>query len=154
MNKNNPEHQSVGRLGNGNDALFSVEFGAGPQGGYDGNIIAHDLTTGDCFDVISRRQDYDYAKTGTHISALAHRNPGWIAASMIGYQEDGQALLDQELVIANVKDKDNVQVYRIGHHRADENEFDYWGEPHAVISPTGTRVYLALIGVVQKMGNR
>jgi hypothetical protein len=102
--------------------------------------IAHDLTIGECFDVISRRQGYDYAKTGTHISALAHRNPGWIAASMIGYQEDGQALLDQELVITNVQDKDNVQIYRIGHHRADENEFDYWGEPHAVISPTGTRV--------------
>lgn len=59
---------------------------------------------------------------------------------MIGYQEDGQELLDQELVLVHVKDRDNVDVYRIGHHRADENEFDYWGEPHAVISPSGTRV--------------
>jgi len=140
LNKNKPEHESLGKLGNGNDALFSVEFSAGPQGGCDGNIIAHDLTTGECFDVISQRKGYDYSKSGTHVSALAHRNPGWIAASMVGFEEDGQALLDQELVIANVQDKDNVKVYRIGHHRADENEFDYWGEPHAVISPTGTRV--------------
>ncbi len=140
LNKASPEHESLGSLGNGNDALFSVEFAAGPQGGCDGNIIAHDLTTGECFDVISERKGYDYSKSGTHVSALAHKNPGWIAASMIGFEEDGQALLDQELVIANVQDKDNIQVYRIGHHRSDENEFDYWGEPHAVISPTGTRV--------------
>lgn len=58
---------------------------------------------------------------------------------MIGYEEDGQTLLDQELVLARVE-KGNVQVYRIGHHRADENEFDYWGEPHAMLSPAGTRV--------------
>ena len=58
---------------------------------------------------------------------------------MVGYDEDGQSLLDQELVLARVE-KGNVDVYRIGHHRADEKEFDYWGEPHAVISPTGTRV--------------
>lgn len=66
------------------------------------NFIPHDLTTGDCFNVISQRKGYDYAKSGTHISALVHRNPGWIAASMVGYEEDGQDLLDQELVIANV----------------------------------------------------
>ena len=58
---------------------------------------------------------------------------------MIGFEEDGQTLLDQELVLARVE-KGNVEVYRIGHHRADEQEFDYFGEPHAVISPTGTRV--------------
>jgi len=121
LNKASPEHASLGLLGNGHDALFSVEFAAGPQGGCDGNIIAHDLTNGACFDVISQRKGYDYSKSGTHISALAHKNP-------------------QELVIAYVQDSDNVKVYRIGHHRSDENEFDYWGEPHAVISPSGTRV--------------
>ncbi|MGK0272017.1 MAG: hypothetical protein ACI88H_002683 [Cocleimonas sp.] len=85
LNKNKPEHERLGMLGNGNDALFSVEFSAGPQGRCDGNIIAHELTTGDCFDVISERKGYDYSKAGTHISALAHRNPGWIAASMVGF---------------------------------------------------------------------
>lgn len=139
LNKSNVEHACLGKLVGGNDALFSVAFAEGPQGGCLGNIIAHDLTTGECFPVISETLGYDYPKTGTHISAVAHKNPGWIAASMIGYEEDGKSLLDQELIVARVE-KNNVAVYRIAHHRADENEFDYWGEPHAVISPTGTRV--------------
>ena len=139
LNEQGVEHSCLGKLANGNDAHFAVAFEEGPQGGCSGNIIAHDLTTGECFPVISQAQGYDYAKSGTHISAVAHKNPGWIAASMIGYEEDGQKLLDQELIVARVE-KGNVQVYRIGHHRADENEFDYWGEPHAVISPKGTRV--------------
>lgn len=139
LNENNVEHSCLGKLVGGNDAHFSIAFAEGPQGGCIGNIIAHDLTTGECFPVISEEQGYDYPKSGTHISAVAHKNPGWIAASMVGYEEDGQKLLDQELIVARVE-KGNVEVYRIGHHRADENEFDYWGEPHAVISPTGTRV--------------
>jgi len=72
---------------------------------------------------------------------LAHKNTdlGWVAASMIGYDKDGQELLDQELVIARAV-SGNIEVCRIGHHRSDEDQFDYWGEPHAVISPSGTRV--------------
>ena len=139
LNEAKTEHSCLGKLANGNDAHFAVAFAQGPQGGCAGNIIAHDLTTGECFPVISEDQGYDYSKSGTHISAVAHKNPGWIAASMMGFEQDGQKLLDQELVLARVE-KGNVEVYRIGHHRADEDDFDYWGEPHAVISPTGTRV--------------
>ncbi|MEP2279903.1 hypothetical protein [Maribacter sp.] len=139
LNKSKPEHSCLGKMADGTDTDFSVSFDAGPNGGCLGNIIAYDLNTGNCLPVISEDLGYDYPKTGTHISAIAHKNPGWIAASMIGFEGDGQALLDQELVIAYVE-PGSVEVYRIGHHRADEDEFDYWGEPHAVISPTGTRV--------------
>lgn len=139
LNKQKMEHSCLGKMANGTDADFSITFAEGPNGGCLGNIIAYDLNTGDCLPVISQELGYDYPKSGTHISAVAHKNPGWIAASMMGYEQDGQKLLDQELVIARVE-PGNVEVYRIGHHRADEDEFDYWGEPHAVISPTGTRV--------------
>ena len=139
LNMTKPEHSCLGQMADGTDTNFSVSFDAGPNGGCQGNIIAYDLNTGDCFPVISEGLGYAYPKSGTHISAVAHKNPGWIAASMIGFEGDGQALLDQELVIAHVS-PGNVEVYRIGHHRADEDEFDYWGEPHAVISPKGTRV--------------
>ncbi|MDF4222226.1 hypothetical protein PXC01_11555 [Maribacter sp. M208] len=139
LNKSKIEHSCLGRMVDGTDAGFSVTFDAGPNGGCLGNIVAFNLNTGDCLPVISEDLGYDYPKTGTHISAVAHKNPGWIAASMIGFEGDGQSLLDQELVVARVE-PGNVNVYRIGHHRADEDEFDYWGEPHAVISPTGTRV--------------
>jgi hypothetical protein len=139
LNKSKPEHSCLGQMTDGTDTDYSVSFDGGPNGGCQGNIIAFDLNTGNCTPVISESLGYAYPKTGTHISAVAHKNPGWIAASMIGFDEDGQALLDQELVIARVA-PGNVEVYRIGHHRADEDQFDYWGEPHAVISPTGTRV--------------
>lgn len=139
LNESSGEHSCIGKLVDGTDAHFAIAFTEGPQGGCIGDIIAHNLSTGECIPVISQSLGYDYPQSGTHISAVSHKNPGWIAASMVGYNEDGQTLLDQELVLARVE-KGNVQVYRIGHHRADEREFDYWGEPHAVISPTGTRV--------------
>jgi len=144
LNSYGGEHSCLGKLPNGNDGYFAVTFSQGPQGGCAGNLVAHDLTTGQCFEVISQAQGYDYSQSGTHISALAHKNTegGWVAASMIGYingGQNGQALLDQELVIAKAE-QGNIKVCRIGHHRSDEVEFDYWGEPHVVISPTGTRV--------------
>jgi len=139
LNESSTEHSCLGQLVGGADAHFAIAFAEGPQGGCIGDIIAHDIETGECFPVISQSQGYAYPQSGTHISALSHKNPGWVAASMMGYDQDGQSLLDQELVIARVE-KGKVEVYRIGHHRADEDEYDYWGEPHAVISPTGTRV--------------
>lgn len=141
LNISSPEHSCIGTLSNGNDAYYAIAFAQGPQGGCIGDIIAHDLTTGTCFPVISQSQGYEYPQSGTHISALAHKNTegGWLAASMVGYDKDGQSLLDQELVIAKANGE-NIVVCRIGHHRSDEDEYDYWGEPHAVISPTGTRV--------------
>ena len=144
LNKESSEHSCIGRLPNGKDGFFSIAFAQGPQGGCIGDIIAHDLESGNCFPVISQSQGYDYPQSGTHISALAHKNTegGWVAASMMGYDKDGQSLLDQELVIAKAEEG-NIKVCRIGHHRSDEDDYDYWGEPHAVISPTGTRVLFA-----------
>lgn len=144
LNENSTEHSCIGKLPNGNDAHFAIAFAQGPEGECIGDIIAHDMTTGLCFPVISQSQGYDYPQSGTHISALAHKNTegGWIAASMVGYDQNGQELLDQELVIAKTEEG-NIKVCRIGHHRSDEDQFDYWGEPHAVISPTGTRVLFA-----------
>ena len=141
LNEQKGEHSSMGKLANGNDAYIAVAFDPTPQGGCVGDTVAHDMVSGDCFTIISEAQGYNYTQSGTHISALAHKNTeyGWLAASMVGYNEDGQSLLDQELVIARA-DKNDIKVYRIGHHRADEKQFGYWGEPHAVISPTGTRV--------------
>ncbi len=144
LNESSTEHSCLGKLANGNDAHFAIAFAQGPDGGCIGDIIAHDMTTGNCFPIISQSQGYDYPQSGTHISALSHKNTegGWVAASMMGYDKDGQSLLDQELVIAKAEEG-NVKVCRIGHHRSDEDDVDYWGEPHACISPSGTRVLFA-----------
>jgi len=144
LNQSSVEHSSLGQLANGNDAYFAIAFAEGPNGGCIGDVIAHDLETGVCIPIISESQGYDYPQSGTHISAVAHKNTegGWLTASMMGYDKDGQSLLDQEIIIARA-DEDSVIVCRIAHHRSDEDQFDYWGEPHATISPSGTRVLFA-----------
>lgn len=138
------ENGSLGKLPNGDDARFAVTFADGPNGGCGGNIIAYNMVTGECFEVISQGQGYPYSKSGTNISAVAHKNTegGWIAASMMGYDRDGQSLLDQEIVIAKA-DQDDIKVCRIAHHRSDRDDFSPWGAPYATISPTGTRVLFA-----------
>lgn len=144
LNENGEENSCFGKLPNGDDARFSVAFAEGPDGGCVGNIIAHNMVTGDCFEIISEMQGYPYSQPETDISALAYKNTegGWIAASMVGYDQDGQSLLDQEIVLAKAEEG-NIKVCRIAHHRSDRDEFDYWGTPHATISPSGTRVLFA-----------
>lgn len=136
------EHACLGRMANGDDGYFAIAFAQGPDGGCIGDIIGHNMLTGECFPLISQSQGYEYPQSGTHISALTHKNTqgGWVAASMMGYDRDGQSLLDQELVVARADAQGNVTVCRVGHHRSDEDDFDYWGEPHVSISPTGTRL--------------
>ncbi|WP_452221298.1 T9SS type A sorting domain-containing protein [Lacinutrix salivirga] len=134
------EHKCIGKLSNGDDAIFAIAFEQGPNGDCQGTLVAHNATNGNCFSV-TPTSDYGYPKSGTHMSALAHKNNegGWVAVSSLGYQRDGVQILDQELFIAKVNETD-ADVYRVAHHRSDEDDIDYWGEPHVTISPTGTRL--------------
>ena len=137
------EHSCIGKMTNGNDAYFAISFASGPDGGCLSSVNAHDLTNYICYPLLPD-SDYGYPQSGTHISAVSHNNSekGWLCASMMGYDQDGQDLLDQEIIIAKA-DPNNIKICRIAHHRSDEDEFDYWGEPHAVMSPKGTRVLFA-----------
>ncbi|WP_397362957.1 T9SS type A sorting domain-containing protein [Olleya sp. R77988] len=140
LNVNGTEHACLGKLSNGDDAYFAISFEQGPSGGCQGTLVAHNATTGNCFSV-TPVSDYAYPKSGTHMSALAHNNTegGWVAVSSLGFQQDGVQILDQELFIAKVNEFD-ADVYRVAHHRSDEDDIDYWGEPHVTISPSGTRL--------------
>jgi hypothetical protein len=73
---------------------------------------------------------------------VAHRASGWVALSVVGYDYDGQDVLDNELLLA---DTNTGEVCRIAHHRSHgrNGPQGYWAEPHAAISPTGTRVLFA-----------
>ncbi|WP_400079934.1 T9SS type A sorting domain-containing protein [Winogradskyella sp. R77965] len=140
FNVNGTEHSCLGKLSNGDDAYFAIGFEEGPNGGCQGTLVAHNATNGNCFPVTSYA-DYGYPQSGTHISSLAHTNAegGWVAVSMMGFDLDGQDLLDQELFVAKVNATD-ADVYRVAHHRSDEEDIDYFGEPHVTISPSGTRL--------------
>lgn len=138
------EHSSLGRMHNGNDAYFATAFDPTLDGSCDGGIgslIVHDATNGDCRILVGQTNGYPYTLSGTHMSALAHQNPGWAVVSSVGYGDEGDSLLEQELFLANT-DPNDPQVCRIAHHRSSGRlgSIGYFAEPHPVLSPTGTRI--------------
>ena len=156
--KYRPEHAVLGRLWNGHDALYAVAFNVSP-GGCDGgdaqgvgSLVAHDLETGTCRVLIGEDNGYGYPLSGVHPSALSYRDPGWIAVSSVGngqleYLSNGEVapLLFSEIYLVN-SDPAAPQVYRLAHTRtfgksAQNGGYNgYFGEPHPVLSPSGTRI--------------
>jgi hypothetical protein len=143
LDLDNPyDHASLGRYAGGNDTLNIVVFDPGPNGSGIGTLVVFDLITGEDTVIIGEETGYPYPPSGTHISAVAHRAPGWVSVSVVGYDYDGQDILDNELLLA---DTNTGEVCRIAHHRSHgrDGPQGYWAEPHAVVSPTGTRVLFA-----------
>jgi len=114
--------------------------------------MEHDLTTGECRPVINEKDGYPYTTRGTHISARAIHKPGWVAMSSIGYDrfelfsnKRKAPLLFSEVYLVDTNPK-SERVCRIAQHRsysksAQNGDYHpYFGEPHATISPSGTRI--------------
>ena len=153
-----PEHASLGQLSNSNDAFFSAMYSpsendcnGSPNSGI-GALTAFDLETGTCRVLIGEDNGYGYPPSGTHPSALSYKNPGWIAVSSIGNDQldyltnrEPAPLLLSEIYLAN-SDESEATVCRLAHHRShgksaeNGNYNPYFGEPHPVISPSGTRI--------------
>ena len=133
------EHGAIGKLANGQDFWAATQFDL--SGSRNGNLIVYNLTTGVETAVIGQSNGWGYPRTGTHVSAHAIKNPGWVAVSMTG-NPSGQGYLDQEIALANVN---NGVVCRVAHHRSygQEGTIGYWAEPHVNISPSGTRMIFA-----------
>ncbi len=152
------EHANIGQTHDGQDAVFQTVFDPSPNG-CDGDVwqgvghlVVHNMETGECRSVINEAKGYPYTTSGTHVSAQAFKNSGWIAMSSIGYdsfeyfsnERKAPALLS-EIYLANT-DPDNEVVCRLAHHRsfgkaAKRGGYNaYFGEPHATISPSGTRI--------------
>lgn len=152
------EHANIGQTHDGQDAVFQVVFDPSPKGCGDdmwqgvGHLVVHNMETGECRPIINEAKGYPYTTSGTHASAQAYRNPGWVAMSSVGYglfdfftNKRKAPALFSEIYLANT-DPDNEVVCRLAHHRSfakDAKRGDYrpyFGEPHATISPSGTRI--------------
>ena len=137
-------HASLGRLPTGEDTWNGQVFDEGPGGNDDvGSLVTWDLTRGTSRVIIGPETGYPYPPDG-HVSALAYRAPGWVVVSTFG-NTDGRGLLDQEILLA---DTATGRVCRAGRHRSwgkDNTRLaePYWAEPHAVPSPSGTRIVFA-----------
>ncbi|MCB9654091.1 MAG: hypothetical protein H6729_08190 [Deltaproteobacteria bacterium] len=126
------EHASIGRTANGTDVYNVVSFDDAEPG----NLISYNLTTGLRSVIIGPATGYPYTLSGTHISSVALRAPGFVSVDIVG-EGSGQTLLDNEIVLA---DLNGGRVCRVAHHRSKEGPQGYWAEPHSVISPSGTRI--------------
>lgn len=128
------EHGTVHRLADGSDVFTAVQFGD-----YEGSVVVGDMDTGNVRVVVGPDTGYPYPPSGTHLSGLSLKRPGWVAVSIVG-DGDGQSLLDNELLLVDTNP--GGQVCRVGHHRSlgDNGPQGYWAEPHVVISPSGTRM--------------
>ncbi len=153
------EHSSVGQTHDGQDALYQVAFDPSP-GGCNGDImlgvghlVQHNLETGECRPIINESDRYPYTTSSSHASAQAYLRPGWVAMSSIGRKDQYEyftnkrkapALLS-EIYLADTDPKHRVTC-RLAHHRSFGKEAvngdypPYFGEPHATISPSGTRI--------------
>lgn len=152
-------HASIGQLASGEDAFFSVAFAEAADNCTNdvdkgiGHLIAHSLESGECRSIISQGNGYPYPASSTHISALSHLRPGWVAVSSVGTPEKFPTLqpnetlepLVSEIYLANT-DPNNQKVCRLAQHRSYARSakkggyHPYFGEPHVTLSPSGTRM--------------
>jgi hypothetical protein len=140
------EHASIGRNKNGADYYNASAYdGSTDAKATDKNIVGSLVTYnlqagtsqfGASEVLIGPKTGFPYPPSGVHVSSVAIRNPGWIASSVIG-DGSGSSVLDNEIVLYNL---DSKKFCRLGHHRSGTGSLGYFSEPHAVISPTGTRV--------------
>jgi hypothetical protein len=134
------EHASPGRLASGRDVWSTVVFDPGPAGSGVGSLVTFDLADGTSRVIVGPATGFPYPPSGTHVSTLSYRAPGWTFLSIVG-SGTGAGVLDNELVVA---DASSGKVCRAAHHRSLGSEntrlgTPYWAEPHVVPSPTGTR---------------
>jgi hypothetical protein len=138
-------HGSLGQLQNGHDTWNTAvydPFTANNDHNEVGSLVSWDLNTGTSRVIIGPLTGYPYPPDG-HISAVAYKRPGWVTVSTISSNTTGQqGLLDQEILVA---DTNTGKVCRVGRHRSwgknnPTPNLGYWAEPHAVPSPSGTRI--------------
>ena len=153
------EHGSIGQTYDGSDAYYQVAFNNSPNSCdgdlYNGvgHLVEHNLVTGGCRNIISQEHGYPYPTSGTHVSAQAYLLQERVAVSSIGRQSQFNHFTDgipapallSEVYVAQT-DPEDTKVCRLAHHRSfgksaiNASYAPYFGEPHATISPTGTRV--------------
>jgi len=152
------EHSSLGKTWNGEDAHFQTVFDPSPggcNGGKSagvGHLTEFNLERDSCRPIISPDDGWPYTASGTHVSAVAYKKPGWVAMSSVGYGKfahfnNGKPApaLTSEIYLANTN-PNAPTVCRLAQHRSFAKDSEtkdyhpYFGEPHASISPSGTRI--------------
>ncbi|MFK7892149.1 MAG: hypothetical protein AB8B63_15135 [Granulosicoccus sp.] len=155
-----PEHSTTGRMPDGNDALFTpqydpAEYGCAADSDYGrGSLVAYDIDAQRCSVIIGRSTGWDYPLSGVHLSALSQQNPGWVSMSTMGYghfehltNRQPAPVFFSELSLTYADPEEPVTC-RLAHTRSygksarnsASYSSSYFGEPHPVMSPSGSRI--------------
>ena len=126
----------------GNDIVAAAQYD-GP--GDNGSLIIGNLETGAVSTIIGGNTGDPYPPSGTLISGRATQIPGWVVVSATGNINVVQSYLDQEVMLVNI---DTMEMCRVAHHRSTGNWdnaaiSNYWAQPNATPSPSGTRILFA-----------
>ncbi len=85
--------------------------------------------------------DFSHTAIGFHFSGLAYDRPGWAVVST--YDDDPNTYTWMDDQILAVELKAGGRVVRLAHNRSvrdEEQELDYWAEPHATANGDLTRI--------------
>ncbi len=85
--------------------------------------------------------DFTHTGLGFHFSGLAYDRPGWAVISTHDNDPATYTWLDDQVFLVELKA--GGRVVRLAHTHslvADEEELDYWAEPHASTNPDLTRI--------------
>lgn len=155
-----PEHSTIGKMPNGNDAFFTpqyepTEFGCNADSDFGrGAIVAYDIPARRCDVIVGRSTGWGYPLRGVHLSAVSAGNPGWVSMTSIGYGQfeyfnnrRPAPVFFSELSLSHAN-SENPITCRLAHTRtygkkarnAAPYKTAYFGEPHAVMSPSGSRI--------------
>ena len=98
-----------------------------------------DLGTG----VVTPLWDIDFGHTGIglHFSGLAYDRPGWAIVSTHDDERTTYTWMDDEVFAVELRE--DGRVVRLAHTQSlvdDDEELDYWAEPHASTNPDLTRI--------------
>jgi len=85
--------------------------------------------------------DFSHTAIGLHFSGLAYNRPGWAVVSTYDGDPAAYTWLDDQVLAVELKA--GGRVIRLAHNRSvvsDEQELDYWAEPHATTNADLTRI--------------
>jgi hypothetical protein len=85
--------------------------------------------------------DFTHSPIGLHFSGKAYNLPGWILVSTYSGAQPAATWMDDQIFALEIKPSGRVVRLAHTHSVVDEDQdHDYWAEPHATTSPDFTRI--------------
>ncbi len=85
--------------------------------------------------------DFSHSSIGFHFSGRASQTPGWVLVSTYNGAQPAATWMDDQVFALELKEAGRVVRIAHSHSIVDEDqEHDYWAEPHATVNQDFTRI--------------